>query len=177
MTLELQETDGRRLYVAKEGHGVLGYIAIDSMIDGRARGGLRMLPDVSADEIRDAARAMTLKYGFLGLPQGGAKAGVRGDPEAEAREKQAQLVRFAKVAQPLLTERVYIPDTDLGTRTEDIQAMMRSVGARPGRRHWRTTRSGYYTALSCLISAEAALAHRHACLLYTSDAADDAMNV
>ena len=31
---------------------------------------------------------MTLKYGFLGLPQGGAKAGVRGDPDAPAEARR-----------------------------------------------------------------------------------------
>jgi glutamate dehydrogenase/leucine dehydrogenase len=75
----------RKIVVEEEGSGaLLGYVAIDSVIDGRARGGLRMAPDVSQDELEKLARVMTLKYGFLGLPQGGAKAGVLGDPERGA---------------------------------------------------------------------------------------------
>jgi hypothetical protein len=35
-----------------------------------------MLPDVSQDELEKLAPVMTLRYGFLGLPHGGAKAGV-----------------------------------------------------------------------------------------------------
>ena len=160
MSLELQEEDGRRFYIASQDSKILGFIAIDSMIGGRARGGLRMLPDVSPEEIRDAARAMTLKYGFLGLPQGGAKAGVRGNGEAPSEEKQARLADFAGIAAPLLVQRIYVPDSDLGTTAPDIQAMMRSIGAKVTRREWRTTRSGYFTAYSCLVSATAALDHQ-----------------
>lgn len=160
MSLELQEENGKRLYIAKEGSETLGFIAIDSMIAGKARGGLRMLPDVSADEVQDAARAMTLKYGYLGLPQGGAKAGVRGDGESPDDEKRAILSEFARIVAPVLHERIYVPDSDLGTTAPAIQAMMRSIGTKVGRREWRTTRSGYYTAYSCLVSACAALRQR-----------------
>ena len=61
----------RRIVVKEEGSGaLLGFVAIDSMVAGRARGGVTMMPDVSLDELEKLARAMTLKYGFLGLPQG-----------------------------------------------------------------------------------------------------------
>ncbi|MGH7807196.1 MAG: Glu/Leu/Phe/Val dehydrogenase dimerization domain-containing protein, partial [Thermodesulfobacteriota bacterium] len=49
---------------------VIGYVAIDSTVGGRSCGGLRMLPDIDEAEMRGLAHAMTLKYGFLGLPQG-----------------------------------------------------------------------------------------------------------
>lgn len=72
---------------------VVGYVVIDSTIGGRSCGGLRMLPDIDEAEMRGLARAMTLKYGFLGLPQGGAKAGVRCDPEAPKEERWQRLDR------------------------------------------------------------------------------------
>lgn len=81
---------------------LLGVIAIDSTVDGRARGGLRMVADVSEDEIRSAARAMTLKYGLLGLPPGGAKAGIVGDAEVDSAGRQGRLREFAEAARPLL---------------------------------------------------------------------------
>ena len=56
-----------------------GWVVVDSTVAGRSTGGLRMLPDVTEAELRLLARAMTLKFGLLGLPQGGAKAGVRFD--------------------------------------------------------------------------------------------------
>ena len=78
-----------------QGSVVMGYVVIDSTVGGRARGGLRMLPDIDEEEIRRLARAMTLKYGFLGLPQGGAKAGVRGNaqtPQGGAWERPSSPV-------------------------------------------------------------------------------------
>src|SRR5436853_741862 len=116
------------------GAALLGYVAIDSIIDGRARGGLRLAPDLSEDEIRCAARAMTLKYGMLGLPQGGAKAGIIGDPDGASDAKQRLLRAFATAAAPLLHARRYVPDADLGTTTDDVRAMMTAIGAPIGAR-------------------------------------------
>lgn len=129
---------------------LLGFVAIDSTIAGRARGGLRLAADVSEAEIRAAARAMTLKYGLLGLPQGGAKAGVLGDPEAPPEEKRRLLAAFAEAAGPLLRGRAYVPDADLGTSAADIRGMVESLGLRVGPRDWQGERSGQYTAHSCL---------------------------
>jgi glutamate dehydrogenase/leucine dehydrogenase len=140
-----------------DGSRVIGYVAIDSTVGGRARGGLRIAHDFGADELRSAARAMTLKYGLLGLPQGGAKAGIIGDAEAPAAEKRRLLHEFARAAEPLLRERTYIPEVDLGTNAADIRGMMESVRIRVGRREWTANRSGDYTARSCLASARALL--------------------
>lgn len=142
------------------GGDLLGYVAIDSTVRGRARGGLRMISDVSEEEIRAAARSMTLKYGLLGLPQGGAKAGVRGDGEAPTEAKRERLLAFARATKPLLQSEAYLPDADLGTRADDIRWMMKAVGLRVGPHDWRSGRSGFYTAVSCLASAETALAYR-----------------
>ena len=105
--------DQQLVCVARDGNDVLGYVAVDSTVGGRARGGLRMAPDVDEAEVCGLARAMTLKYGFLGLPQGGAKAGVRGDPEAPPEERRARLAAFARLVAPLLRSRVFTPDTRL----------------------------------------------------------------
>jgi glutamate dehydrogenase/leucine dehydrogenase len=103
---------------------------------------------------------MTLKYGLLGLPQGGAKAGVRGDADAPLERRRERLAAFARQIEPLLRARIYVPDSDMGTGSDDIRWMLRSIGFRMGRREWRGSRSGHYTAVSCVGAAEAALAHR-----------------
>lgn len=135
-------------------------MAVDTTVCGRALGGLRLAPDVTAGEVAGLARAMTLKYGLAGLPQGGAKAGVLGDPEAPEPERRARLKTFARAIAPLLRGRVYQPDTDMGTRAADIHAMLESVGLRIGRRALRSDRSGRYTALTVLAGARAALSVR-----------------
>jgi glutamate dehydrogenase (NAD(P)+) len=126
----------------------LGYVAIDSSIDGSARGGLRLVNNLSESEIRDAAHAMTLKYGLLGLSLGGAKAGVIGDPDATADEKRARLLAFSRAIEPMLRRREYIPDADLGTSSQDIRWMLETLGVPVLHREWRDKRSGYWTACS-----------------------------
>lgn len=119
-----------------------------------------MAPDVTAEEVAGLARAMTLKYGLAGLPQGGAKAGVLGDPEAPEPERRARLQAFARAIAPLLKDRVYQPDTDIGTRAVDIHDLLETVGVPIGRRALRSDRSGHYTALTVLAGARSALARR-----------------
>jgi glutamate dehydrogenase (NAD(P)+) len=135
---------------------LLGFVCIDSTINGRARGGLRLMPDVSQDELEKLARAMTLKYGFLSLPQGGAKGGVIGDPEASAEERASVLLRFARAAAPILVRRTYVPDADMGTNGADIQRMLEGIGVRISRREYRGSRSGEYTAGTVFEAARAA---------------------
>lgn len=154
-------SDTPRTVIVRSARGEpLGFVCIDSTINGRARGGLRMMPDVTEHELQLLARDMTLKYGFLGLPQGGAKAGVIGNPEAPAGERAERLRRFAERALPLLTSRAYIPDSDMGTTGPEVQAMLRGAGVRVARREYRGSLSGLYTAATVFESARAALAAR-----------------
>ena len=110
-----------------------------------------------AEEIQDAARSMTLKYGFLGLAQGGAKAGVIGDGESPAEVKHEILVGFGRAIETLLLSRSYVPDCDLGTSAAEVRAMMVDIGARVRKHDWRSNRSGFYTACSCIAAAESSL--------------------
>ena len=135
------------LYTTSRDGRELGYVAIDSTIAGRSCGGLRMLPDVSAGEVRDRARAMTLKYGFLGLPQG-AKVGIIGDPGAPKEERFALLADFRRVIAPLLASRSYIPGSDMGTDCTAIRHMLGAAGIKVASRDLKDNSSGYYTAVS-----------------------------
>ncbi|HSP91038.1 MAG TPA: Glu/Leu/Phe/Val dehydrogenase dimerization domain-containing protein, partial [Vicinamibacterales bacterium] len=149
---------GTLVITSASGAEELGAVCVDSTVSGRARGGLRLVPDLTRRELELAARVMTLKYGFLGLPQGGAKAGVIGDPEAPPEERADRLHRFAEAAAPLFTSRAYVPDSDMGTTGADIQAMLEGVGIRVARREYRGGRSGLYTAATVFASARAAAA-------------------
>jgi glutamate dehydrogenase (NAD(P)+) len=116
------------------------------------------MPDVTPHELELLARAMTLKYGFLGLPQGGAKAGVIGDPDAPPDQRAALLRRFAERAARLFASREYVPDSDMGTTGSEIQRMLEGIGIRVARRDYRGNRSGLYTAATVFDSARAAAA-------------------
>lgn len=160
LNVEIRERKGQRIVEVGGGPSPDALIVIDSTIRGRSRGGLRIVPDLSEAELRAAAHSMTLKYGLLGLPQGGAKAGIRGDAESSPGEKRQLLNDFAAAVRPYLMQRVYQPDADLGTRGEDIRSMMCSLGLAVKHREWRGRDSGYYTAVSCVAAAEAAVGWR-----------------
>ncbi len=154
------DIDGQQVYRVEQQGEELGFVVVDSLVEGRARGGLRLVAHLTEIEIRAAARAMTLKYGLLGLPQGGAKAGVHGDPDAPVQQRRDRLLAFAGAIEPLLRTRVYVPDADLGTRADDIRWMMHTRGHPVGRYDWQANRSGDYTAASCAAAVRASLAHR-----------------
>src|SRR5215471_4588977 len=67
--------------------GVEGYVVVwntsisaGGPLPGCGKGGTRITPKVSLDEIRMLARTMALKYAAAGLPLGGAKSGLKLDP-------------------------------------------------------------------------------------------------
>jgi len=61
--------------------GAHAFLVLDSLLDGRgAGGGVRMMPGVTLEEMKRLARVMTYKYGGIGVPSGGAKLGIVGDP-------------------------------------------------------------------------------------------------
>jgi glutamate dehydrogenase (NAD(P)+) len=132
---------------------VLGFLAIHSLFHGSSRGGMRMASDISEEEVRLLAEGMTLKFGLLGLPQGGAKAGIRTDPEAPAEERYAALREFGQAVAPLLRSRTYIPGPDMGTSNEMVRRMLVAEGVPVYHRELRGLRSGYFTALSVFSAA------------------------
>lgn len=87
-------------------------VVVDNLAAGPAIGGVRMAPDVTVTEVARLARAMTLKNLLAGLPHGGGKAGIVGDPLMPPAAKEQLLRAFAR-AIANLTE--YIPGPDMGT--------------------------------------------------------------
>ncbi len=133
---------------------LLGFIAVDSTVNGTCCGGVRMDPDVTADEVAGLARLMTLKYGFVGLPLGGAKAGIIADPEMPAEAKRQSLEAFGRGLRSLAGDIRYLPWTDMGTTGRDIESLLRAAGRK---RLFGPIDSGAWTGLTVgLAAAEAA---------------------
>lgn len=147
-----------RITISK-GPKVLGYLVIDSIIGGHSHGGVRLMPNIDEEEISFLARGMTLKFGFLGLPHGGAKAGVIGNPEAPRKERLELLKAFVQAIAPILANRIYIPATDMGTEMSDIRHVIKSAGIPMGKRDFRVERPGYYTALTVFTGLKQATKH------------------
>ncbi len=142
-----------------EGVTLKGYIAIDSTINGYCHGGIRMASDLSQDSIAKVARVMTLKYGFFGLPVGGAKAGIAVDPEIPQDRKRQILVSFGQAIRPFLKTKSFVPSGDIGTNEDDIQFMLKSIGLGNRRRGIARELSGFYTSITLFTSAVAAAKH------------------
>ena len=100
------------LHISLAHIGLKAVVAVDNTACGPAIGGVRMAPDVSADEACRLARAMTLKNAAAGLAHGGGKSVIFADPKMPSRDKE-QLIRAFAVAIAGLTE--YIPGPDMGT--------------------------------------------------------------
>lgn len=151
----------------RDGQDVIGYLAIDSFASGRSHGGVRMREDVSPGEIELLARTMTRKYAFLGLPFGGAKAGVVGDPEAGVAERRERLAAFAQGIQQLLAQEIFVPAADMGTSLNDIRHMLDEVDVHFEGRRIPDVDSGLFTAHSAFavgreLAADVGMDIRHA---------------
>lgn len=84
--------------------GVEGYVVVWNVPHegGMAKGGTRVTPSVSLSEVGMLARTMALKNAAAGLPLGGAKSGIRGDPTAPGFKAQFQSI--ARRFMPLFPE-------------------------------------------------------------------------
>lgn len=89
--------------------GVEGFVVVWSTLAAKngplgrcGKGGTRITPKVSLDEIGMLARIMTLKNAAAGLPLGGAKSGMRADPNEPGFEKKYR--RFVRLVAPILHE-------------------------------------------------------------------------
>jgi glutamate dehydrogenase (NAD(P)+) len=87
-------------------------VVVDNLAAGAAIGGVRLATDITVTEVARLARAMTLKNLLAGLPHGGGKAGIVGDPEMRPAAKQPLLRAFARAIASLDE---YIPGPDMGT--------------------------------------------------------------
>jgi len=104
-----------------------GILVVDNTALGPAIGGIRMLPDVTTEEVFRLARAMTFKNAAAGIPHGGAKGGIIGDPEAWNKD---EIIRaYAKFLRPNID---YIPGPDMGTDEHCMAIVFDEIGRAVG---------------------------------------------
>jgi glutamate dehydrogenase (NAD(P)+) len=103
---------GKVVHVSEPSLDLRGALVVDNVARGPAVGGLRMAPDVTVEECARLARAMTLKNSAAGLPHGGGKSVLWGDPRMP-RDRKERLIRT--FAHALRHEDDYIFGPDMGT--------------------------------------------------------------
>ncbi len=100
--------------------GMRGILVIDNTKRGPGKGGFRMVPDVSVEEVAGLARAMTYKTALADLPFGGAKGGLLADTKKLSSESKEKLIRaFAKSLKQFIPES-YISAPDMYTESHDM---------------------------------------------------------
>ncbi|MBE9551833.1 MAG: Glu/Leu/Phe/Val dehydrogenase, partial [Proteobacteria bacterium] len=119
------------------GSGLKAIVAIHNTARGPALGGCRMWPYETEEEaLTDAlrlSRGMTYKSALAGLPYGGGKAVIVGDPEQDKTE--ALWLAFGRFVDSLGGR--YVTGEDVGTRPADLEIVRRATphvaGIREGR--------------------------------------------
>jgi glutamate dehydrogenase (NAD(P)+) len=110
--------------------GVEGYVVVwntmlakDGPLGRCGKGGTRITPNTSASEVRMLAKIMALKNAAAGLPLGGAKSGMRDNPDSPGFERRYR--RFVELVRPILRENGGI-----------FGGLGFDIGARPDHPYW-----------------------------------------
>ena len=107
--------------------GMKGVLVIDNTSRGMGKGGTRMQPTVSVDEIARLARVMTWKWAGVDLFYGGAKAGIQADPNSPHKEEILRsFVRRLANEVP----REYVFGLDMGLTENDAAIIIDELGDR-----------------------------------------------
>ena len=117
------------LHVYQPTLGMRAIVVVDNISVGPAIGGTRMAPDVSFEECFRLARAMTLKNAAAGLPHGGAKSVIFGDPLMDPDTKEQWIRAFARGIEGLTG---YIPGPDMGTNEAAMAFIKDEIGRSAG---------------------------------------------
>lgn len=145
------------LEVSDPSTGLEGWVCIHALGRSGSSGGIRCVGDVTKDEVRLLAKAMTYKFSFFCIPQGGAKAGLRIDYDEEPARRVELIRAAARHLKPIvLRSNIWSPWTDMNFYGHDLSVFYREIGISytPNKLY----NSSQRTAISAAWSLEACLA-------------------
>lgn len=98
-----------------------GYRVQHSNIRGPFKGGIRFHQDCNLNEVKALATWMSLKCAVVNIPYGGAKGGVRVDPNNLSQRELRKLTRrYAFAIEPLIGADTDIPAPDVNTNAQTM---------------------------------------------------------
>jgi glutamate dehydrogenase (NAD(P)+) len=110
-----------------------GYRVQHTLVMGPTKGGIRFAPGVSLGECAALAMWMTVKCALLRLPFGGAKGGVRVDPNRLSEAEMERVVRrYTAECAPLIGPDRDIPAPDMGTGEREMAWVMDTYSQQAG---------------------------------------------
>ena len=113
------------IHVHEPASGLKGILVVDNVARGPSIGGVRMAADVSVEECFRLARAMTMKNAAAGLPHGGGKAVLYGDPKMPRADKE-RLIRALACSLREVEDYIFAPD--MGTDEECMAWVKDEIG-------------------------------------------------
>ncbi len=141
--------------VEDEKLGFQGFLVIDTLFGGHCAGGVRVTPALTEGEVIQLARTMTMKFGFLNIYMGGAKAGIAFSNNKSPEERSAALNAFGERLGLLIKRGIYYPGADTGTNSEDIQLIENGAGIRRVLlQEDKDEDSGYFTGVAAVAAAK-----------------------
>ncbi len=109
--------------------GMQGVCVIHNTARGPGKGGIRMEPDVTTEEVMGLARAMTWKNAMADLPFGGAKSGIKADPKKMTPgQKEAHVRAFARKIKDVIPAE-YIAGPDMNTTEKEMAQFADEIGS------------------------------------------------
>ncbi|MBI4020101.1 MAG: Glu/Leu/Phe/Val dehydrogenase [Candidatus Aenigmarchaeota archaeon] len=108
--------------------GMHGFVVIDNTTLGPAKGGIRMTPSVTIDEVAKLARTMTWKNSVAGLPFGGGKAGIIADDRKLTKEQKLGIIGSFAKAIKAVCPKYYVAGPDMNTGEEEMKAFVEGNG-------------------------------------------------
>jgi glutamate dehydrogenase (NAD(P)+) len=116
-------------HIYEPGIDLRAILVVDNVAAGPSIGGTRMASDVSLEECVRLARAMTLKNAAAGLPHGGGKSVIFGDPSMPLADKEQTMRAFACAIADITD---YIPGPDMGTDEQCMGWVKDEIGRAAG---------------------------------------------
>ncbi len=119
----------RIIHIHRHSVGLKAIVVVDNTACGAAIGGVRMAPDVSVEECFRLARTMTWKNAAAGLPHGGGKSVIFGNPRMTPEAKEELIRCFAEAIGDISN---YIPGPDMGTDEQCMAWVKDEIGRAVG---------------------------------------------
>ena len=109
--------------IETETNKVWGYVSVDNTKRGPGLGGIRLVQNISENEIKRLARVMTLKNSAACLPYGGGKSGLLLNEQISNIDPILKKDLMKMFAEALFDLKNYVPAADMGTDENDIQTI------------------------------------------------------
>lgn len=98
-----------------------GFVVRHNDALGPAKGGIRMTPEVSLDDVTGLAMEMTWKTSLIDVPFGGGKSGIRINPAKLSPDDREVIIRsFTRGVRRHIGPEIYVPAPDMGTNETDM---------------------------------------------------------